>query len=62
MQKYWEGPSQSICGTTVCTVKGRVGVGMEGEWIGFRVRLCPDSLEWDMKNVEHEKLNFLKRI
>jgi len=44
LAKYWEGPSQS-----------RVGVGMEGDWIGFGVRLC---LEWSMKTVGQEKAEF----
>jgi len=55
LAKYWEGPSQSIWGTTPRTAKGRVGVGMEGDWIGFGVRLC---LEWSMKIVGQEKAEF----
>jgi len=32
-----------------------VGVGMEGDWIGFGVRLC---LMWGMKIVGYEKAGF----
>jgi len=46
LAKYCQGPSQSIWdwGTTPRTAKGRVWVGMEGDWIGFGVGLCLDSL------------------
>ena len=47
--------SQSIWGTTPCTAKGRVGVGMEGDWIGLGVRLC---LKWGLEIVGHEKAEF----
>jgi len=40
------------------TAKGRVGVGMEGNWIGFGVGLCLDSLEWGMEIVRYEKAEF----
>jgi len=52
----WEGPSHSIWGTTPRTsAKGRVGVSMERQCIGFGVILCLDSLDWRMKIVGHEK-------
>ena len=33
-------------------------MGMEGDWIGFGVRLSLDSTEWRMKNVGQEKAEF----
>jgi len=33
-------------------------VGMEGDWIGFGVIRCRDSLEWGVKIVGHEKAEF----
>ena len=39
------------------TAKDRVGLGMEGHWIGLQI-LFIDSLEWDMKNVGYEKAEF----
>jgi len=38
------------------------GVGTEGNWIGLEVRLCLDSLEWGMKIIGYERLNFLKYV
>ena len=45
-------------GTTPRPAKGRVGVGMDRDWIGFGVRLCLDSQEWGMKIVGYEKAEF----
>jgi len=43
LAKILGGPErESIRGTTLRTAKGRVGVGMEGNWIGLRVKLCLD--------------------
>ena len=58
-QKYWEGLSQSIWdwGSTPHTAKGRVGLGIEGHWIGLQI-LFIDSLEWDMKKIGYEKAEF----
>jgi len=52
------GGSQSIWdwGTIPRTAKDRVGVGMEGDWIGFGVGFCLDCLEWGMKIVGREKV------
>jgi len=40
----------------VRAAKGRVGVGMEGDWIGFKHYV--DYLVWAMKNVGYEKAEF----
>ena len=64
-QKCCECPSRSIWdwGRIPRTAKGCVGVGMEGDSIGFRVRLCPDSLEWRMEIVGYtKKLDFVKYL
>jgi len=48
LAKILGGPESEHLGwaTTRRTAKGRGGVGMEGDWIGFRVGLCQDSPEW----------------